>query len=205
MERESRRKFDSTPLKTPERLLKPRVTKGKSGSEPLLWCVPGSDCGGVSRLALCSHLHQSWGKKHIHWIAIKGTYRSKNLKERPSHGPCLGGHHARVPHKEVWRTTHPYLPLRALPLPVCGHQDFSKSLELNDPVTHTPPPVSIWPPVPSSPQADMFSGAIFINQALGLNIYLAVIALLLITALYTVTGSSTPMRGQLASLKKKKV
>ncbi|XP_013859283.1 sodium/glucose cotransporter 1 [Austrofundulus limnaeus] len=36
--------------------------------------------------------------------------------------------------------------------------------------------------------ADMFSGAIFINQALGLNIYLAVIALLAITALYTVTG-----------------
>lgn len=39
-----------------------------------------------------------------------------------------------------------------------------------------------------STQADMFSGAIFINQALGLNIYLAVIILLLITALYTVTG-----------------
>uniref|UniRef100_A0A4W5K771 Solute carrier family 5 member 1 n=1 Tax=Hucho hucho TaxID=62062 RepID=A0A4W5K771_9TELE len=38
--------------------------------------------------------------------------------------------------------------------------------------------------------ADMFSGAIFINQALGLNIYLAVILLLSITALYTVTGSS---------------
>lgn len=37
-------------------------------------------------------------------------------------------------------------------------------------------------------QADMFSGAIFINQALGLNIYVAVIALLLITAIYTVTG-----------------
>ncbi|XP_054612306.1 sodium/glucose cotransporter 1 isoform X1 [Dunckerocampus dactyliophorus] len=36
--------------------------------------------------------------------------------------------------------------------------------------------------------ADMFSGAIFINQALGLNIYLAVVALLVITALYTVTG-----------------
>lgn len=38
----------------------------------------------------------------------------------------------------------------------------------------------------------MFSGAIFINQALGLNIYLAVILLLLITALYTVTGLYTP-------------
>ncbi|KAK1884281.1 Sodium/glucose cotransporter 1 [Dissostichus eleginoides] len=36
--------------------------------------------------------------------------------------------------------------------------------------------------------ADMFSGAIFINQALGLNIYLAVVMLLSITALYTVTG-----------------
>ncbi|XP_039627829.1 sodium/glucose cotransporter 1-like [Polypterus senegalus] len=36
--------------------------------------------------------------------------------------------------------------------------------------------------------ADMFSGAIFIQQALGLDIYLAVFILLLITALYTVTG-----------------
>ncbi|XP_062870884.1 sodium/glucose cotransporter 1 [Trichomycterus rosablanca] len=36
--------------------------------------------------------------------------------------------------------------------------------------------------------ADMFSGAIFINQALKMNIYLAVVMLLLITALYTVTG-----------------
>ncbi|XP_064424155.1 sodium/glucose cotransporter 1 [Latimeria chalumnae] len=36
--------------------------------------------------------------------------------------------------------------------------------------------------------ADMFSGAIFIQQALGLNIYVAVIILLAITALYTVTG-----------------
>ncbi|XP_056906236.1 sodium/glucose cotransporter 2 isoform X1 [Takifugu flavidus] len=35
---------------------------------------------------------------------------------------------------------------------------------------------------------DMFSGAVFIQQALGLNIYVAIIALLLITALYTVTG-----------------
>uniref|UniRef100_A0A3B5LFM2 Sodium/glucose cotransporter 1 n=1 Tax=Xiphophorus couchianus TaxID=32473 RepID=A0A3B5LFM2_9TELE len=37
-------------------------------------------------------------------------------------------------------------------------------------------------------KADMFSGAIFIQLALGLNIYVAVIALLAITALYTVTG-----------------
>ncbi|KAK5612581.1 Sodium/glucose cotransporter 1 [Crenichthys baileyi] len=36
--------------------------------------------------------------------------------------------------------------------------------------------------------ADMFSGAIFIQQALKLNIYVAVIALLAITALYTVTA-----------------
>ncbi|TKS81426.1 Sodium/glucose cotransporter 2 [Collichthys lucidus] len=34
---------------------------------------------------------------------------------------------------------------------------------------------------------DMFSGAVFIQQALGWNIYVAVITLLLITALYTVT------------------
>ncbi|KAM6933135.1 sodium/glucose cotransporter 2 [Xenentodon cancila] len=35
---------------------------------------------------------------------------------------------------------------------------------------------------------DMFSGAVFIQQALGWNIYISVVALLLITALYTVTG-----------------
>ncbi|XP_015685153.1 sodium/glucose cotransporter 2-like, partial [Protobothrops mucrosquamatus] len=35
---------------------------------------------------------------------------------------------------------------------------------------------------------DMFSGAVFIQQALGWNIYLAVIALLIITTIYTMTG-----------------
>ncbi|XP_063769123.1 sodium/glucose cotransporter 1 [Pseudophryne corroboree] len=36
--------------------------------------------------------------------------------------------------------------------------------------------------------ADMFSGAIFIQQAMRINIYLAIVMLLLITAVYTVTG-----------------
>uniref|UniRef100_A0A8C2VLY2 Sodium/glucose cotransporter 1 n=1 Tax=Chinchilla lanigera TaxID=34839 RepID=A0A8C2VLY2_CHILA len=36
--------------------------------------------------------------------------------------------------------------------------------------------------------ADIFSGAIFINLALGLDIYLAIFVLLAITALYTITG-----------------
>lgn len=36
--------------------------------------------------------------------------------------------------------------------------------------------------------ADIFSGAIFINLALGLDIYLAIFILLAITALYTITG-----------------
>ncbi|KAJ6653394.1 hypothetical protein lerEdw1_009295 [Lerista edwardsae] len=35
---------------------------------------------------------------------------------------------------------------------------------------------------------DMFSGAVFIQQALGWNIYVAVIALLIITTIYTATG-----------------
>ncbi|XP_034954509.1 sodium/glucose cotransporter 1 [Zootoca vivipara] len=36
--------------------------------------------------------------------------------------------------------------------------------------------------------ADIFSGAIFIKEAMGLNIYVAIIILLTITALYTITG-----------------
>lgn len=39
-----------------------------------------------------------------------------------------------------------------------------------------------------SPKVDMFSGAVFIQQALGWNIYASVIALLGITMIYTVTG-----------------
>eukprot|EP00079_Xenopus_tropicalis_P029585 XP_012825099.1 PREDICTED: sodium/glucose cotransporter 1 isoform X2 [Xenopus tropicalis] len=36
--------------------------------------------------------------------------------------------------------------------------------------------------------ADMFSGAVFIQQAMRINIYIAIVMLLVITALYTVTG-----------------
>uniref|UniRef100_UPI00358F909C sodium/glucose cotransporter 1-like n=1 Tax=Myxine glutinosa TaxID=7769 RepID=UPI00358F909C len=39
--------------------------------------------------------------------------------------------------------------------------------------------------------ADMFAGAIFIQQSMGLNLYVAVICLLIVTALYTVTGGLT--------------
>ncbi|XP_072101147.1 sodium/glucose cotransporter 1 isoform X2 [Mobula birostris] len=39
--------------------------------------------------------------------------------------------------------------------------------------------------------ADMFSGAIFIRESLGLNLYVAVVILLAITAIYTVTGGLT--------------
>ncbi|NWI63196.1 SC5A1 protein, partial [Todus mexicanus] len=37
-------------------------------------------------------------------------------------------------------------------------------------------------------QADIFSGAVFIQLAIGLNLYVAIIILLAITALYTITG-----------------
>lgn len=97
----------------------------------------------------------------------------------------LGGHHARVPDQEVWRTAHPCLSVRALPLLVRGYQDLSKSPRHVGSVVLDVAPLLVL----CSSQADMFSGAIFINQALGLNIYVAVIALLMITALYTVTGS----------------
>lgn len=117
-----------------------------------------------------------------------------------SYRVCLGGHHARVPNKEVWRTAHSYLPLCALPLLVCGYQDFSKSQSRVRSSQHRP---GVWLErvLPSS-QADMFSGAIFINQAIQMNIYLAVVALLLITALYTVTGWS--VRAAFSSVQSKK-
>ena len=54
--------------------------------------------------------------------------------------------------------------------------------------------VSLTPNTPLlSFQADIFSGAIFINLALGLDLYLAIFILLAITALYTITGESPRM------------
>lgn len=40
---------------------------------------------------------------------------------------CLGGHNAWVSEEEVWRTAYSHLSLCAIPLPVCVHQDLSKS------------------------------------------------------------------------------
>ena len=37
-------------------------------------------------------------------------------------------------------------------------------------------------------QVDMFAGALFIQQALGWNLYVAIVGLLIITALYTIAG-----------------
>lgn len=45
------------------------------------------------------------------------------------------------------------------------------------------------------PKVDMFSGAVFIQQALGWNIYASVIALLGITMIYTVTGGRWQVAG----------
>lgn len=56
-----------------------------------------------------------------------------------------------------------------------------------------------WAPVltcgPPLPEVDMFSGAVFIQQALGWNIYASVIALLGITMVYTVTGGRAASGG----------
>lgn len=103
----------------------------------------------------------------------------------------LGDHDAAVPEEEVRRDQDQPLPLRYLSVPLHFHQDLSESSRLRKQniqyvsffVPSLPPPLSV------SLQVDMFSGAVFIQQALGWNIYLAVITLLLITALYTVTGT----------------
>lgn len=98
--------------------------------------------------------------------------------------PCVlpsGDHHAPVPEEALWRNQDQHLPLRHLPLPLHFHKDFSEFSRLKAAAVD-----ALLSPV--FLQVDMFSGAVFIQQALGLNIYIAIIALLFITALYTVTG-----------------
>lgn len=101
----------------------------------------------------------------------------------------LGDHDAPVLEEEVWRDQDQSLPHCYLSVPLHFHQNLSESACLQSwmnilhiflcSLLH-----SLCLPL----QVDMFSGAVFIQQALGWNIYVAVIALLLITALYTVTG-----------------
>ena len=98
----------------------------------------------------------------------------------------LGDHDAPVLEEEVRRDQDQPLPLRYLSVPLHFHQDLSKSSSLR---TQNVQRVFLHClPLCVSLQVDMFSGAVFIQQALGWNIYVAVITLLLITALYTVTG-----------------
>lgn len=100
-----------------------------------------------------------------------------------SNVPCSGDHHAPVPEKALWRNKDQHLPVCHLSVPLYFHQDFSEFPHLRA-VFSPRYPFLMWVFL----QVDMFSGAVFIQQALGLNIYIAIIALLLITALYTVTG-----------------
>ncbi len=103
----------------------------------------------------------------------------------------LGDHHAPVPEEEVRRDQDQPLPLCYLSVPLHFHQDLSESSCLKAHSQKNIQYVSLFIPSlhPSvTLQVDMFSGAVFIQQALGWNIYVAVITLLLITALYTVTG-----------------
>lgn len=51
-------------------------------------------------------------------------------------------------------------------------------------------------------QADIFSGAVFIQLAMGLNLYLAIIILLGITALYTITGELAEQPDKVIKLEK---
>lgn len=113
----------------------------------------------------------------------------------------LGDNHAPVLEEEVWRNQDQSLPLGYLSVPLHFHQDLCESAGL-----HGPSALHIFPAsflhFVLSVQVDMFSGAVFIQQALGWNIYVAVIALLLITALYTVTGVSSAHGVSLKAVKK---
>lgn len=54
-------------------------------------------------------------------------------------------------------------------------------------MAHRGPRVT-WTPGPRSLQTDLFSGALFIQMALGWNLYLSTAILLVVTAVYTITG-----------------
>lgn len=95
----------------------------------------------------------------------------------------LGDHDAAVPAEALRRDQDQHLPLRHLSLPLHFHQDLGGSSCQTTCRWKSSSSVTCL-----SLQVDMFSGAVFIQQALGLNIYVAIIALLLITVLYTVTG-----------------
>lgn len=102
-----------------------------------------------------------------------------------------GDHHAPVPEEEIWRDKDQHLPLCYLSLPLHFHQDLSMSENMQSVVKKNYGLFSLLHSFSLSLcclQVDMFSGAVFIQQALGWNIYVAISGLLLITALYTVTG-----------------
>ncbi|XP_016161216.1 PREDICTED: sodium/glucose cotransporter 2, partial [Ficedula albicollis] len=72
-----------------------------------------------------------------------------------------------------------------------GGFEWSQSLPSSLPVPSRSLPVP--PSTNQYPQVDMYSGALFIREALGWDLYASVGALLGVTALYTVTGGLTAL------------
>ncbi|CAF93455.1 unnamed protein product, partial [Tetraodon nigroviridis] len=86
--------------------------------------------------------------------------------------------------KRFWRTEDSHLHVCSVAHPLRFHQTIRE--------THTRAQTGCPPGVPLErlclPQADIFSGALFIQVSLGWDLYLSTGILLLITAAYTVTG-----------------
>lgn len=57
-----------------------------------------------------------------------------------------------------------------------------------------------WAPGSMSLQTDIFSGALFIQMALGWNLYLSTVTLLVVTAVYTITGRARGRSGRVQVL-----
>lgn len=57
-----------------------------------------------------------------------------------------------------------------------------------------------WTPGSLSLQTDIFSGALFIQMALGWNLYLSTVTLLVVTAIYTITGRAKGRSRQVQGL-----
>lgn len=120
---------------------------------------------------------------------------SSGLALRPRLHLLWSGDPARVSGQALWRPEDTHLHFRAVAHPLRFHQTIGKtrphSLSQATRAHRTP---EVRRERLCLPQADIFSGALFIQVSLGWDLYLSTGILLLITAAYTVTGERSRLR-----------
>lgn len=177
-----------------------------------MWYVSGLHLTTTTRMGVLTCLHSQWGKSPLQyfkytyfWNIMQSinyweTFKEVRLSLIESVCIISGLHVARIHEQEVWRNSDPHVLGHVISSAVYSHQDLCEC-----PIASPEKYIKsyLWHCFQACSgtsslvlvintrvylQVNLYSGALFIQQALQWNLYISVFLLLAATAITTVTG-----------------